>query len=140
MGDIFSGMDISASGLSAEKIRLDIIANNLANANTTHGSDGKPYTRKLVVFQELLSDTLKDNKNNGEGVQVAGVVESKAPYRKIFDPSHPDADKDGYVSYPNVNPVEEMVDMITASRSYEANIAAFNTAKMMVNKALEMGQ
>jgi len=139
MGDIFSSLDVSASGLSAERVRMNIISNNLANANTTSGPDGKPYTRKLVMFREMLDSTLNKN-GSSEGVEVADIVDSKTPYKKIFDPSHPDADKDGFVLYPNVNPVEEMVDMITATRSYEANIAAFNAAKTMMNKALEMGQ
>ncbi len=139
MGDIFSSLDVSASGLSAERVRMNIISNNLANANTTSGPDGKPYTRKLVMFREMLDSTLNKN-GSSEGVEVADIVDSKTPYKKIFDPSHPDVDKDGFVLYPNVNPVEEMVDMITATRSYEANIAAFNAAKTMMNKALEMGQ
>jgi len=140
MSDMFSGMDISASGLSAERARMNIISNNLANANTTHGPDGKPYTRKLVIFREVLSDAVDEKALTGNGVEVMDIVDSKQPYRKIFEPSHPDADENGMVSYPNVNPVEEMVDIITASRSYEANIAAFNAARAMANKALEMGQ
>ena len=140
MSDMFSGMDISASGLSAERARMNIISNNLANANTTHGPDGKPYTRKLVIFREVLSDAVEEESLNGNGVEVMDIVDSKQPYRTVFEPSHPDADENGMVSYPNVNPVEEMVDIITASRAYEANIAAFNAAKAMANKALEMGQ
>lgn len=140
MGDFFAGMDISASGLSAERVRMNIISNNLANANSTHGPDGKPYTRKMVIFQEMLNEAVGNDLNRGEGVQVADIIESKNPYRKVFDPTHPDADESGIVSYPNVNPIEEMVDMITATRSYEANVAAFNASKMMVNKALELGR
>ncbi len=140
MSDMFAGMDISASGLSAERVRMNIISNNLANANSTHGADGKPYTRKLVLFRELLSDTIKDASQQGAGVEVADIVDSNAPLRKIFDPTHPDADEKGIVAYPNVNPIEEMVDMITATRAYEANIAAFNAARTMANKALELGQ
>jgi len=139
MGDIFSSLDISASGLSAERVRMNIISNNLANANTTSGPDGKPYTRKLVMFREMLDNTLNPDESSG-GVEVSGIYDSKTPYKKIFDPSHPDADKEGFVLYPNVNPVEEMVDMITATRAYEANIASFNAAKAMMTKALEMGQ
>ncbi|MDX9703441.1 MAG: flagellar basal body rod protein FlgC [Candidatus Auribacterota bacterium] len=140
MSDMFAGMDISASGLSAERVRMNIISNNLANANTTQGPDGKPYTRKLVIFRELLSDTINENELRSQGVEVADIVNSKNPFRRVFDPTHPDADEKGIVSYPNVNPIEEMVDMITATRSYEANIAAFNAAKLMANKALELGQ
>ncbi|MCD6460346.1 flagellar basal body rod protein FlgC [bacterium] len=140
MSDMFAGMDISASGLSAERARMNVISNNLANANTTHGPGGKPFIRKMVVFREILSDAVDEDNITGNGVEVMDIVDSKEPLRKIFDPSHPDADENGMVAYPNVNPVEEMVDIITASRAYEANIAAFNAAKAMANKALELGQ
>ncbi len=140
MGDMFSGMDISASGLSAEKARMDIISNNLANANTTRGKDEKPYSRKMIIFSELLADKLNGDGKMGQGVKVDAVVESDAPFKRVYDPSHPDADKDGFVEYPNVDPIKEMVDMITSTRAYEANISAFNAAKMMANKALEMGK
>ena len=140
MGDMFSGMDISASGLSAEKARMDIISNNLANANTTRGADGKPYSRKMIIFSELLADKLSGGTKMGQGVKVDAIVESDTPFKRIYDPSHPDADKDGFVEYPNVDPIKEMVDMITSTRAYEANISAYNAAKMMANKALEMGK
>lgn len=140
MGDMFSGMDISASGLSAEKARMDIISNNLANANTTRGADGKPYSRKMIIFSELLADKLTGGVKMGQGVKVDAIIESDTPFKRIHDPSHPDADKDGFVEYPNVDPIKEMVDMITSTRAYEANISAYNAAKMMSNKALEMGK
>ncbi len=140
MGDILSGMDISASGLSAEKARMDIISNNLANANTTRGTDGKPYSRKMIIFSELLADKLSGGMKMGQGVKVDAIIESDTPFKRIYDPSHPDADKEGFVEYPNVDPIKEMVDMITSTRAYEANISAYNAAKMMANKALEMGK
>lgn len=140
MSDTFSSFHISASGLAAERMRMNIISNNLANANTTNGPDKAPYSRKMVLFKELLADTVDVANQEGQGVTVDRIVESKAPFKQVYDPSHPDANKEGFVSYPNVNPVEEMVDMITATRAYEANVAAFNAAKTMANKALEMGQ
>ncbi|MCB1196206.1 flagellar basal body rod protein FlgC [bacterium] len=136
---MFSSLDISASGLSAEQTRMSVIANNLANAHTT-SPDGMPYKRKLVLFSEVLDETIENSSMPFGGVGIDKIVESKTPYEMVYDPSHPHADTDGYVQYPNVNPVEEMVDMITASRAYEANIAAFNAAKTMMSKALELGQ
>ncbi|MEW6535854.1 MAG: flagellar basal body rod protein FlgC [Candidatus Auribacterota bacterium] len=140
MSDTFSSFHISASGLSAERMRMNIISNNLANANTTNGSGQEPYSRKMVLFKEVLADTVDVSNQEGQGVAVDRIIESKAPFKRVYDPAHPDADKDGFVSFPNVNPVEEMVDMITATRAYEANVAAFNAAKSMAIKALEMGQ
>lgn len=138
MSDSFSASQISASGLSAERIRMNVIANNLANSNTTRGEDGKPYARKMVIFKEILNDASGEQRSAGVGVDA--IVESNAPFKRLFDPSHPDADKEGYVQYPNVNPIEEMVDMITATRAYEANVSAFMASKAMNQKALEMGQ
>ena len=136
---MFSSLDISASGLHAEQLRMSIIANNLANAQTT-SPDGHPFKRKLVLFSEVLDKTMDSDSGKYGGVEVENVVESKAPSKLVYDPSLPHANKDGYVAYPNVNPVEEMIDMITASRAYEANIAAFNAAKAMMSKALELGK
>ena len=136
---MFSSLDISASGLSAEQLRMSIIANNLANAQTT-SPDGQPFKRKLVLFSEVLDETIDTDIEKYGGVEVDSIAESRAPHKVVYDPSHPHANQDGYVAYPNVNPVEEMVDMITASRAYEANIAAFNAAKTMMSKALELGQ
>lgn len=132
----FSSIDISASGLYAQRTRLDVIANNIANANTTRTANGGPYRKQEVIFQSHMD---KFDGQNG-GVDVAEVVESPQPPRMVYDPSHPDAGPDGMVAMPNVNVVEEMVDMVTATRSYEANIQAINAAKGMATRALELGR
>jgi flagellar basal-body rod protein FlgC len=132
---IFGALGISASGMSAERLRMDVIAENLANANTTKGADGKPYQRKEVLLQQAQGQSFGDVL---AGVQVAGIANDPSPLKKVYDPGHPDADAQGYVSMPNVNPVTEMVDLITASRSYEADTQAMNTAKTMYTKALDI--
>ncbi|HHY04519.1 MAG TPA: flagellar basal body rod protein FlgC [Thermoanaerobacterales bacterium] len=143
----FDTLNVSASGLTAQRLRLDVISDNIANVNTTRTSKGTPYRRKNVVFQErskennfkrLFSDAY--SKNNSQGVRVISIKEDHiTPFKKVYDPSHPDA-KDGYVDMPNVNIVTEMVDMISATRSYEANITAINSTKNMVLKTLEIGK
>lgn len=141
-----SGMNISASAMSAQRLRLDIISQNIANVNTTRDADGNPYRRKMVVFAEKnmspFGDILmKTAGNTGSGVKVTEIAEdTKTAMRKVYDPSHPDADEDGYVTYPNVNIVQEMTDMIDATRSYEANVTAFNATKAMAMKSLEIGK
>lgn len=132
---MFNSMRISASGLSAERLRMDTITSNMANATTTRGEDGKPYVRKIAVFQEAL-----DNEKGLNGVKAVGILEDKSPLRTVFDPSHPDANKDGYVTMPNVNVLNEMADMISASRSYEANVDTLNASKSMFMKSLEIGR
>ena len=131
---LFDSLRISASGMTAERVRMDVIAENLANANTTRGVDGRPYQRKEVVLEQNGSSFQQAL----DGVKVAGVVADPSPARRVYDPSHPDADQQGYVSLPNVTPVTEMVDMITASRGYEADVQAMNQAKQMFLKALEI--
>jgi flagellar basal-body rod protein FlgC len=131
---IFDSLRISASGMTAERMRMDVIAENLANANTTRGVDGQPYQRKEVVLEQGGSSF----EQVLDGVKVAGVVADPSPPRRVYDPGHPDADPQGYVSMPNVTPVTEMVDMITASRGYEADVQAMNQAKQMFLKALEI--
>jgi flagellar basal-body rod protein FlgC len=143
---LFGGLDISASGLTAERLRMDVTAENLANAQTTRGADGQPYRRKEVVLQETpgsfgasLSKAMgTGGGTQGGGVQVAGIVQDTAPLKRIYDPGHPDADADGYVSMPNVDTVTEMVDLIGASRAYEANVTAMQAAKQMFTKTLEL--
>jgi len=141
-----SGMNISASGMSAQRLRLDVISQNIANVNTTRDENGNPYRRKTVVFAEKdmtpFGDVLLRTAGNyGNGVKVTNIVEdAKTEFRKVYDPSHPDADEEGYVSYPNVNIVQEMTDMIDASRAYEANVTAFNATKSMAMKGLEVGK
>lgn len=145
---MFSAFDISASGLTAQRYRMDIISENVANANTTRTENGSPYRRKIVTFSEkggqtsfskVLGEAAYKHGYTGHGVKVSGVYEDYATeMNKVYDPSHPDADENGYVSYPNVNIVTEMTNMIDASRAYEANATAFNASKTMALKGLEM--
>lgn len=135
MSSLFSALRISASGLSAERLRMDTISSNIANANTTRGADGKPYIRKVAVFQENL-----DSARGFNGVKAVAIEEDKSPLRREYDPSHPDADADGYVTMPNVNILNEMADMIASSRAYEANVDTLNAGKSMFMKALEIGK
>lgn len=140
----FNNLRISSSGLSAERLRMDTIASNIANVNTTRGADGQPYKRKVAVFQENLNSEL--NKQTGRyedepmGVKAVGIEEDNSPMRRVYDPSNPDADAEGYVTMPNVNILNEMADMIVATRAYEANVNAVNSEKSMFLKALEIGR
>ncbi|KHO62555.1 flagellar basal body rod protein FlgC [Thermoanaerobacter sp. YS13] len=145
--NLFSSMDISASGLTAERVRMDVISQNIANVNTTRTSQGGPYRRKLVVLKEIQPDSFESilnkvkGKYSGKGVEVVQISEDvQTPLRRVYDPGHPDADQNGYVEYPNVNIVSEMVDMISATRAYEANVTAFNASKAMFQKSLEIGR
>ena len=145
---IFNSFDISASGLTAQRFRMDIIAENVANANTTRTQDGTPYVRKVVTFEEkgeaksfsrIFHSALNDRKQGG--VKVGGVFEDTwTQANMVYDPSHPDADENGYVTYPNVDIVTEMTNLIDASRSYEANATAFNASKSIAQKGLDMAQ
>jgi len=143
---VFSGMAISASALSAEKLRIDMVAKNVANMNTTRTPDGGPYQRRQVVFSELVGDATRNrfvrfpSRGVSRGVQVAAVVADNAPPRMIHDPSHPDADAEGMVAMPNINLVNEMVDLITATRAYETNVQVLNASKAMQLRALEIGR
>ncbi|NLM36184.1 MAG: flagellar basal body rod protein FlgC [Clostridiales bacterium] len=139
----FSALRISASGLSAERLRMDTIASNIANVSTTRGEDGKPYVRKIAVFQENLNKAMASKKDSGSqflGVKAVGIVEDQSELRRVYDPSHPDADEEGYVLMPNVNILNEMADMIAATRAYEANVTVMNNTKAMFSKALEIGK
>ena len=132
----FSAMRISASGLSAERLRMDTITSNLVNAQTTRTAEGDgPYTRKIAVFKEIL-----DAKQNPNGVTAVEIEDDKSEFRKVYDPTHPDAGEDGYVVYPNVNILNEMADMIASTRAYEANVDTLNANKSMFTKALEIGR
>ncbi|HZV72936.1 MAG TPA: flagellar basal body rod protein FlgC [Conexibacter sp.] len=147
---LFDAIDVAGSGLAAERLRMDVTAGNLANAQTTKGANGQPYRRREVVLQEAQADgqsfgsmlsTAVTGASVGSpvnGVQVSGIVEDPSPPRRVYDPGHPDADAQGYVSLPNVNPVTEMVDLIGASRSYEANVTSMQTAKQLFSKTLEL--
>lgn len=141
---IFSALNISASGLTAERVRMDVIASNITNAEATRTSKGGPYIRKVVLFAEKLDKEISKNGSIDKklsGVEVSKIMEDKVtPLKSVYNPSHPDADENGYVLMPNVNILNEMVDLITASRSFEANVTAINTEKQMYMKALEIGR
>jgi flagellar basal-body rod protein FlgC len=140
---LFDAIDISASGLTANRTRMDVTAENLANAETTRGANGQPFQRQEVVLQQIggfgaaLAGAMNQTTAAG-GVQVAGIVSDPTPNQLVYDPGNPDADSKGYVRMPNVNPVTEMVDMIDESRSYEANVTAMNTSKAMYQKTLDL--
>jgi flagellar basal-body rod protein FlgC len=144
MLNAFNSLRISASGLSAERLRMDTISSNIANVSTTRGEDGQPYRRKVAVFQENLNSELNKRtgkmKENMLGVKAVGIVEDQSELKRVYDPSHPDANEEGYVNMPNVNILNEMADMIAATRSYEANVTAMNSEKSMFLKALEIGR
>lgn len=147
--NIFQALRISASGLSAERIRMDVISSNIANAQTTRTDEGGPYRRQVALlapanpvqgsFQKTLQQAMGEN-IPVSGVRVTGIVADPTPSKKVYDPKHPDASPDGYVEYPNVDIMKEMVEAITASRAYEANITALNSTKNMFLKALEIGR
>lgn len=142
---VFGALDTSASGMTAQRLRTDIIAQNIANVNTTRDADGNVYKRKTVVFEEKSATTFSNALSvaigdKSKGVKVTKIVEDQSDGRKVYDPSNPDADSEGYVTYPNVNTVTEMTNLIDASRSYEANVTAFNATKSMALKALEVGK
>lgn len=136
--ELLPGFSISGSALSAQKLRLDIIGNNIANINTTRTIEGGPYQRRMPVFEERLQKAM-GTAFKGNGVKVSSIVKDNSPPRLEYNPEHPDANQEGFVALPNINMVDEMVDMITATRAYEANVTAFNTAKTMALKALEIG-
>ena len=127
--------DVSGSAASAQSQRLNTVASNLANADTVAGPDGNAYKARQVVFQTTLMGEV-----GAAGVRVSNIIEDATPGRRVHDPKHPGADAQGYVTYSNVNPVEEMVNMISASRSYQNNIEVMNTAKSLLLKTLQLGQ
>lgn len=144
--DLIRTIDIAAGGMVAERTRLNVISTNLANANTTRTENGGPYRRKTAIFQatpaeELFEGHLQEALDRKlQGVEVTDIVPVEGPFKRVFDPTHPDADEKGYVDLPNVNLVEEMVLMLNANRAYEANAAAVKAAKDMALKALEIGR
>ena len=147
---IFDAINISATGLTAQRLRMDVIAKNIANVNTTRTENGLPYRRQVVVFEEncknkafssfLSQESRRLFFKDGGGVRVRGIENDKSPFKRVYDPGHPDADADGYVLMPNVDTVIEMVNMISATRAYEANVTALNAAKGMAQRALEIGR
>jgi flagellar basal-body rod protein FlgC len=141
LSGIFSTLKVTASALTAQRLRMDIIANNIANAETTHSSTGKAYQREQVVFTTEQPRSLSTSANDaGAGLRVQSILTDPTPGRQVYDPTHPDADADGFVTYPNVNVATEMTDMLSATRSYEANVTVFNAIKSMFIKALEIGR
>lgn len=147
---MFNSINMSSSALTAQRLRMDVASSNIANANSTRAvlnanGDWEPYRRKLVVFQsenqsfksyfQLASDSASTS-----GVKAAQIVEDEKPFKLVFNPSHPDANEEGYVEVPNVDPLQEMVDMMSATRSYEANVTSLNASKSMLMKALEIGR
>ncbi len=147
---MFSAFNINASGLTAQRYRMDVISENVANASTTRTADGTPYRRKVVTFEEkggqtafsrVLGEAAYSHGYSGQGVKVSGLYQDyETEMKKVYDPSHPDADDDGYVTCPNVNIITEMTNLIDASRAYVANSTAFSASKSMALKGLELNQ
>lgn len=135
----FQAMDVNASALSAQRLRLDLIASNIANVDTTRTPEGGPYRRKVPVFAEYVRRA-EGGSLPLAGVRVIAIREDDSPFRMVYDPGHPDANPDGYVYYPNINIVNEMVNLMEAGRAYEANVTAFNTARDMFKAALSIGR
>jgi flagellar basal-body rod protein FlgC len=142
--DFLSALNISGSGLTAQKLRLDVISQNIANAQVTRTGNGTPYRRKMVVLNSLegsFKDALdKAAGKRAGGVKVSRIVEDPSPLVPVYDPVHPDANEEGYVMMPNVNTAQEIIDMLGASRAYESNVTAFNAMKSMALKALDIGK
>ena len=141
IGSILSETDISASGLAAERLRMEVVANNIANANSTRSASGGPYRRQDVVFAAAFDDLSASDDASGQsllGVRVASVKEDASELPQVYRPGHPDADQDGFVTMPNVKPANEMVDLITASRAYEANLRTLRTFREMTEQALQV--
>src|SRR5690625_3080850 len=149
---IFHSLNTSASALTAQRLRMDVVSSNIANAQTTRetineAGNYEPYRRKMVVFEpneKTFKSFLHKAQNNetrtGQGVRVSRIIEDEEPFKIVFDPTHPDADENGYVQLPNVDPLKEMVDLMSATRSYEANITSLNATKNMLMKSLEIGK
>ncbi|HYR44846.1 MAG TPA: flagellar basal body rod protein FlgC [Terriglobia bacterium] len=140
--NLITALDVNASGLTAQRKRVEVSSSNLANSQTTRTEDGGAYRRKDVIFQTTsFQDSLSSAMGKGvEGVEISDVVDDPTPFVRRYEPGHPDADKDGYVSYPNVDPMLEMANLIEGARSYEANVAAMGIVKTMINRTLEIGR
>lgn len=134
---LFTSMNLSTSGLTAQRKRLDVVAKNLANIETTRTARGGPYRRQVVTFQEKAAQRSSLQRDQLQGVS-AQIVEAKGPFREVYDPSHPDTDNEGIVRYPNVDIVTEMTELISATRAFEANVTAFNASKQLMRKALDL--
>ncbi|OGW55951.1 MAG: flagellar basal body rod protein FlgC [Nitrospirae bacterium RBG_13_43_8] len=133
----FNVFKVSASALEAQRQRMNVVASNMANVHSTRTDEGGPYRRKDVLFS---AETVQSDSDTLTGVRIVDVVPDSSPFRTVYDPGHPDADKDGYVSMPNINIIEEMVNIMMASRAYEASVSAFNMSKAMFLKTLELGR
>ncbi|ASF39458.1 flagellar basal body rod protein FlgC [Halobacillus halophilus] len=151
---IFDAMNTSASGLTAQRLRMDVVSSNVANANSTRAElneegEWEPYRRKMVVFEPEdksfkshleNASRLSTQSESSQGVKASKIAEDETPFKQVFNPDHPDANSEGYVQTPNVDPLQEMVDMMSATRSYEANVTSLNASKNMLMKALEIGR
>ncbi|WP_404452614.1 flagellar basal body rod protein FlgC [Virgibacillus necropolis] len=149
---IFGALNTSASALTAQRLRMDVVSSNIANAQTTRATvnengDVEPYRRKMVVFepkdgsfQSFLQKASNTSSDISGGVKVSKIIEDDSPFKSVYNPNHPDANEEGYVQLPNVDPLKEMVDLMSATRSYEANVTALNATKNMLLKALEIGK
>jgi flagellar basal-body rod protein FlgC len=142
MSTLGSAINASASALSAERMRIEVAVSNLANAESTRGADGQPYRRKDVVLASEPTEQFQDllSRANATGVRVAAVIDDQSAPRRRYEPSHPDADSEGYVALPNVDTAEEMVDMLGAARAYQANLTAINLIRDLVQRALDLGR
>jgi len=142
--DIIPGLQSSASALHAERIRMEVISQNIANANTTKAENGEPYRRQLVHFESILRNKMGRSNDVGSNnlslVEATKIIEDSRPFREVYQPGHPDASKDGMVQYPNVHIHEEMADMISASRAYEANMAVIRTSRTLAIQTINMGK
>jgi len=142
--DLIPGLQSSASALHAERVRMEVISQNIANANTTKTDDGGPYRRQMVHFDTMLRNQMKFNNdvssNNLSEVRASKIIEDSRPFPEVYQPGHPDANDDGMVLYPNVQVHEEMADLISASRAYEANMSVIRTSRMMAMQTLNMGK
>lgn len=149
MSGIFSTFRVTASALTAQRLRMDVVSNNVANAETTRTEEGGAYQRQQVYFMAKQSESgilpmikaaaKRQIEAPGKGVQVSSIIADDSPGNVVYDPNHPDADEEGFVTYPNVNVITEMTDMLSATRSYEANVTVFNSLKNMASRALELG-
>jgi flagellar basal-body rod protein FlgC len=142
MSTLNTAVSVAASALSAERTRIEVAVSNLANAESSRGADGRPYRRRDVVLttEPVRSFDSALGEASATGVKVAAIVEDTSPARQVYDPSHPDADAGGFVALPNINPAEEMVDMVGASRAYQANLTAINLIRDLVQRSLELGR
>jgi flagellar basal-body rod protein FlgC len=138
--DFLSALRVSASGLSAERVRVNLAASNLANVETTRGPDGKPYRRMDPVLEAVPFERALEGGAELQGVRVAEIAQDTGPGKRVYSPSHPDADRDGYVTLPDVNPVHEIVNLLSAQKGYDANATAVETLKTMAQRALDISR